>query len=158
MVHLYISCAFRCYLRVAFGSRGLSRATMSVADCAEWLGATYTKYGAEKGLRAGTKALLSTVFGGDVWDMDDVPNMTFAKKMDETSVKELSKKIEAFLVQSANRAKEEPPNSVDLMRVREWVEGVFKKDETVVFLHTGGSAALFAYRDVFPSLKQDAAA
>ena len=33
---------------------------------------------------------------------------------------------------------------VDLIR-----KGHFKKDENVVFLHTGGSAALFAYPDVF---------
>jgi L-cysteate sulfo-lyase len=33
---------------------------------------------------------------------------------------------------------------IDLCR-----KGVFKKDETVVFLHTGGSAALFAYQEHF---------
>jgi L-cysteate sulfo-lyase len=33
---------------------------------------------------------------------------------------------------------------IDLCR-----KGVFKKDETVVFVHTGGSAALFAYQETF---------
>jgi len=28
--------------------------------------------------------------------------------------------------------------------------GVFRKSENVVFLHTGGSAALFAYQQFFP--------
>ena len=37
---------------------------------------------------------------------------------------------------------------IDLIR-----KGVFKKGENVVFLHTGGSVALFAYRSEFPSLR-----
>ncbi|MEK9672870.1 MAG: D-cysteine desulfhydrase [Rhodospirillaceae bacterium] len=42
---------------------------------------------------------------------------------------------------------------IDLCR-----KGFFKKGENVVFLHTGGSVALFAYRREFPSLKQPDAA
>jgi len=35
---------------------------------------------------------------------------------------------------------------IDLIR-----KGDFRKDENVVFLHTGGSAGLFAYRKTFTS-------
>ncbi|MEM9397774.1 MAG: pyridoxal-phosphate dependent enzyme, partial [Pseudomonadota bacterium] len=36
---------------------------------------------------------------------------------------------------------------IDLVR-----QGAFGTDENIVFLHTGGSQALFAYRSEFPSL------